>query len=211
MTFIIFRSLITMMFFASLFIACQPDHKSSEKTTEINPDSDTMPGTDQGTIVRQEVLKTDDYSVHITTSGQSVLKTLALSVEDSSGQHAFLKEVVIDGIVMGSHLADLNDDGFQEVYIFNQSAGSGSYVQMIAYQIGQGRMDTILLEDLKEPVASMYMGHDSFSLEKKSLTRFFPRYHELDPNCCPTGGTHRIDYRLVRRGGSLMLVEQPTK
>jgi len=93
-----------------------------------------------------------------------------------------------------------------EIYVFNQSAGSGSYGQLFAYQMNGSRLDSISMQDLPEELSLKYLGHDSFAVDKDHLLRFFPLYNEMDANCCPTGGTKKIKYKLEKKSTGLKLI-----
>jgi len=106
----------------------------------------------------------------------------------------------IEGSVTGIKVADLNRDGFPELYIFVTSAGSGSYGSLVAYSVNHKKsMSDITLPELdpKSKEARGYMGHDRFSIDGHYLVRSFPVYKKGDPNCCPTGGERRLYYKLI--------------
>jgi hypothetical protein len=105
------------------------------------------------------------------------------------------ENVVVDGTVTGQHLADLDHNGFPELYITTQSAGSGSYGNIIGYAVNNGKSITpIYLPELR---FDGYMGHDRFVIEKSAIKRTFPVYLKGDSNARPTGGMHTVVYKLV--------------
>ncbi len=107
--------------------------------------------------------------------------------------------VEADGNVIGVDVADLNADGYPEVYVYVTSAGSGSYGSLIAYASNRNRsLSEINLPSLEDdPVLSEgYMGHDSFAVGEAVLLRRFPVYREGDTNAEPSGGTRQIEYKL---------------
>jgi len=121
----------------------------------------------------------------------------------------------IEGSVSGMEVADLNHDGSPELYIFVTSAGSGSYGKLVAFSVNKMKsMSDIYLPELdpKSKAARGYMGHDRFSIERGHLVRSFPLYKKGDPNCCPSGGTRKLYYRLVpgEAGWQLKLVKSET-
>lgn len=125
-------------------------------------------------------------SVTVTPTGLS---------EDSAAQQA-----ETDGTVIGAETGDVDGDGFPEVYVFTQSAGSGSYGAALGWAVNKGKsMTPIMIPDLPEDDAKLlagYQGHDRFQLAPGGLTRSFPVYREGDPNSAPTGGTRTITYTL---------------
>ena len=100
-------------------------------------------------------------------------------------------------------ITDLNRDGFDEVFIITQSAGSGSYATIYGYSSNKDKSVTEIIipeisqSDLAEgSVFYGYQGHDSIYVSKKKLYRKFPIYKEGDENCCPSGGHQTIQYVL---------------
>jgi hypothetical protein len=105
----------------------------------------------------------------------------------------------INGRVTGAAVADLNGDGSPEVYVYVTSAGSGSYVSLVAYSANQRKsLSEIYLPSVTEDkVASKgYMGHDEFTVFESVLIRRFPVYRDTDTNAKPTGGTRQLQYKL---------------
>ena len=124
-------------------------------------------------------------------------------------------EVSVEGSVVGAEVADINRDGSPEVYIFVVSEGSGSYGSLVAFSANRKKsLSDIYLPPLLEDKINNkgYMGHDSFHIEEGRLVRRFPLYQEGDPNCCPSGGDRRLEYRLVagEAGWKLELIKSET-
>jgi len=106
--------------------------------------------------------------------------------------------------------ADINDDGFDELYIVTTSAGSGSYATIYAFSSNKDKSVTPvyqpeLPEKEREKVFKGYMGHDSIYVSDDHLYRKFPVYKEGDANCCPSGGTKIIEYVLKQGEASWIL------
>ena len=105
----------------------------------------------------------------------------------------------VDGIVTGAEIADLNADGYPEVYVYVTSAGSGSYGSLAAWSANNRKsISMIHLPDLAEDPehGQGYMGHDKFTIAEQYVVRSFPVYREDDANAAPSGGTRQIQYRL---------------
>jgi len=105
----------------------------------------------------------------------------------------------VEGTVSGAEVADLNGDGSPEVYVYIQSAGSGSYGSLVAYSADNRRsLSGIYLPPITDhPLAAKgYMGHDTFVIVEDRLVQRFPIYRDGDPNAAPTGGTREVSYRL---------------
>ncbi len=106
-----------------------------------------------------------------------------------------------DGTVVGAEVADLNVDGSPEIYVYVQSAGSGSYGSLVAYSANNRKsLSEIYLPPVSEnPKASKgYMGHDQFAVVENTLVQRFPLYRPGDTNANPTGGTRQLQYKLAR-------------
>lgn len=105
-----------------------------------------------------------------------------------------------DGTITNVEVADLNVDGYPEIYIYVNSAGSGSYGSVIAYASNRNRsLSEIYVPPIEEGSAEAkgYMGHDEFALIENTLVRRFPIYSDGDSNSTPSGGTRQIQYKLV--------------
>lgn len=106
----------------------------------------------------------------------------------------------IDGTVIGAEIADLDVNGWPELYVFTQSAGSGSYGSVLGQAVNNGKsLSAIFLPDIAEDakLAEGYMGHDEFAIVENSLARRFPIYAPGDTNAAPSGKMRQVSYRLV--------------
>ncbi len=108
-------------------------------------------------------------------------------------------------------LADLNHDGFEEIYIVTTAAGSGSYAGLYGYSSNNDKSVTPITipEVSKKDLAGSfkgYMGHDSFYVENGKLYRKFPVYKKGDSNANPTGGDKVAEYILKPGEASWKLV-----
>ena len=169
--------------------------------------------------IRAEEAK--DYSQSLTLQGATFnLKATNhgsmnnLSIEaDYSGHKIFEKHREIEGTVTGAEIADLNSDGSPEIYIYINSAGSGSYGSVIAYSMNKKHSVTeIYIPNLLDDpnLSKGYMGHDEFSVIENSLGRRFPIYVDGDTNAKPSGGKRQLEYKLVpgEAGWLLKVVNQ---
>jgi hypothetical protein len=124
------------------------------------------------------------------------VKVRAQVAETTIGEY----DVEADGAITGVEVEDLNADGVPEIYVYVTSAGSGSYVSLIAFASNRNRSITPItlpsLEDEDAAVTKGYMGHDKFHVGEGALLRRFPVYREGDINSKPTGGTRQIQYKL---------------
>lgn len=96
-------------------------------------------------------------------------------------------------------VADLDGNGFDELYIVTVSAGSGSYGKVIGIASNKDKsMSMIYFPEIEQsdPIFRGYMGHDVFTLENRWLVRSFPVYRAKEINAEPTGEIRRIVYSL---------------
>lgn len=111
--------------------------------------------------------------------------------------------------IVAAEIEDLDKDGFPELLIYTQSAGSGSYGHVIGYSPNKGKsLSQINFPDLakgsKESIG--YMGHDSFSIIESSLARRFPIYVTNDNNAKATGKIRQLQYKLKNGEASKQFV-----
>jgi len=160
----------------------------------------------------KEVTKGDHRFV-VETKGKGSQRQLMLSAE-KNGRDLTTNTQPLNGTVTDVVATNLNDDQFPELLIFVSDAGSGSYGQLVAYSfLNQGRR-TITLPDLAGAAAEGYQGQDVFKVQGQELLRSFPLYKPADPNCCPSGGTRTVRYKLPETGVAFQQVsfaDQPKK
>jgi len=107
--------------------------------------------------------------------------------------------------------ADINNDGFDELYIITRSAGSGSYATVYAYSSNRDKSVTPVYvnpptDQEYKKIFEGYMGHDSVYVSENHFYRKFPVYRKGDDNCCPSGGTKVIEY-VLKPGEASWLLE----
>jgi len=105
----------------------------------------------------------------------------------------------IDGLVTGAEVADLNADGSPEIYVYVNSAGSGSYGSVVAFAANRKKsLSQIYLPPVNhnKQAARGYMGHDEFAVVESTFVQRFPIYGEGDVNAKPSGRTRQLQYKL---------------
>jgi len=128
--------------------------------------------------------------------GQS-LSTIAISSKDF--EHNSSEQYENQDPISNVFLDDVDDNGFDEIYIITTSQGSGSYGNVLAFasnrdkSISQIHFPAMLKEDIR---FQGYMGHDVFTIEDQKLVRLFPVYNQNDTNQNPTGGKRKLVYGL---------------
>jgi hypothetical protein len=147
--------------------------------------------------------------VYQTSSGRSVRITEThpvgaslsnIRIQSEGFDHEFDETYVDADPIRDVFVADLDGDGFDEVYVITVAAGSGSHGGVIGVASNRDvSMSIINFPEIVqgEPNFKGYMGHDSFSIQSRRLVRTFPIYRTTDTNAEATGGTRRIVYRLA--------------
>ena len=145
-----------------------------------------------------QTLSLQGIGFHVTASNAGSINKLTITPSGLAGSHAPIKRD-IDGSVSGAEVADLNADGSPELYIYINSAGSGSYGSLVAYAANHKKsLSEIHLPALGDDkkLSAGYQGHDAFAVGEGRLLRRFPVYQNGDSNAKPTGGMRQIQYRL---------------
>ena len=109
-------------------------------------------------------------------------------------------------------IEDLDQNGFDELYLITVSAGSGSYATIYGYASNQDlSLTPIYIPEISEkdllPNGDYYgyMGHDSIYIANKKIYRKYPVYKDGDANCCPSGGNKTLGYELKQGEASWVL------
>lgn len=121
----------------------------------------------------------------------------------------------IDGTVTNAEVADINADMSPEIYVWVNSAGSGSYATPIAYSANNKKsLSEISFPPIgDDPVNSKgYMGHDQFAVVEGVIVQRFPLYGEGDSNAKPGGKTRQLQYQLTQgEAGWVMKLDKVTE
>jgi hypothetical protein len=97
-------------------------------------------------------------------------------------------------------VADLDGNGFDEIYIITTSAGSGSYRTVLGFASNKDKsLSMVHFPEIRKGDENFegYMGHDTFKIGDQKLVRIFPIYNKGDTNENPTGGRRKLVYGLV--------------
>ena len=137
-------------------------------------------------------------SFHVVATGEGSIGSVTITPSGLEVDNSSITRET-DGQVVLAEVADLNVDNSPEIYVYTQSAGSGSYGGLIAYAASnrQSLSEIYLPPVADNPEASKgYMGHDEFRVVENTLVQRFPVYLESDTNAEPTGGTRQLQYKL---------------
>lgn len=185
------RILIMALGILAAGILAAPGCKNQTKTEDAS--------TPENSPYFHEVLSMQNISFDLSTSGPASMQKLRIQ---PNGLSITNRELIheIDGRIVGAEIEDLNSDGFPELLIYTQSAGSGSYGDVIAYSVNNGKsVSQVYFPPISDhpEAAKGYMGHDEFTIIETSLAHRFPIYQEGDANADPTGGIRQIQYKMV--------------
>lgn len=203
------KTIISSTIVTMVLLACENQPKEQVQETEQKTDTTIQqPVIDKASYSFQKSLQFKVISFQVTTKGEGSLRQLHIQPSGLEIANDSVN-IEIDGEVTDAQVADLNNDGFPELLIFTKSPGSGSYGNVIAYSVNAGKsMSQVTFSSASEDSKfnKGYMGHDRFSIDGSKLIQEFPIYKESDPNANPTGGTRRIEYKLVNGEASRKLV-----
>lgn len=190
-------ALLSFALAAVLLAACD-----SQRTATEASDPATLRPVPTAPVSFRKELTEGDHRFLVQTTGEGSRRQLTLRVE-KNGRELTTNTQALDGQVADAVVTNLNENDFPELLVFVTDAGSGSYGQLLGYEfLNQGRRP-VALPELSGAAAAGYQGHDEFKVIGHELQRSFPVYRAADPNCCPTGGTRTIRYRLPEEGLTL--------
>lgn len=150
-------------------------------------------------------LSLQGYSFQVQATGEGSQQQLTITTRSGKRPIKTITQTV-DGQVVGAEVADLNSNNLPEIYIYVQSAGSGSDGELVAYSVINGNeLSPIVLQELMGAPAKGYQGHDEFSVVEGCLVRRFPIYKPSDSNAKATGGLRQICYKLHHGEASWIL------
>lgn len=194
------RSLLLFFLFLVVIGACKDSNQGRSKASTRDA---TPPDTESRYSFHVQLLRSN-HAFDVSTEGAGSLRAMTI-VHTENGIADTVKEE-IDGSVVNAACADLDRDSIPEVYVFAQSAGSGSYANLYGFQFDQRGRQSIVLPELDKRLAAGYLGHDTLWVRDTVLVRMFPVYTEGDINASASGGTRTIEYTLQRdRDGELRL------
>lgn len=134
----------------------------------------------------------------VSSANDSSINTARLIVSNKDTK-LFDTLIELDGVLTGAEVADLDSNGYPEIYIYATSAGSGSYASVNGYASNSGKsFSEVYMPPLAadDPLNEGFMGHDQYRVVENRLVRRYPLYNDADTNAAPTGKTRQLQYRL---------------
>lgn len=122
-----------------------------------------------------------------------------IEIQTQGFEHNYLENFEDMDPIANIFLADIDANGFDEIYIITVSQGSGSYGNVLAFASNRDKsISMIHLPEIDKGDKRFqgYMGHDVFKIEDRKLVRTFPVYNEDDSNRNPSGGKRKLIYGL---------------
>ncbi len=114
-------------------------------------------------------------------------------------------QIGVEGVVTDAQVADLDQDGFPEVYAFSRSAGSDSTAYVYGFSSFRNRSyGPVGVQELsaKKDMAEGFNGHGRFYFEGGALKRSFPVYEQGKAT-----GKKRIVTYALRQGEASFILE----
>ena len=190
-----------------VFVSCKPDHDHGHSHEHGTAQGHKHQGGEFSTKTGKIIVVKETHA-----ESESLVSVEISAAGFENGNHFILKD--IDPIV-SIELQDLDQNGFEELYIITQSAGSGSYLNVYAYASNKDlSLSPIYFPEMNNAdfeegaLFEGYMGHDTFYFQDGTFVRQFPAYKKGDSNSNPTGGTKEISYLLVKGEASWQLKPQ---
>ncbi len=152
------------------------------------------------------------FTFKVTAKGKGSLQALTIQPSGLSATNnaiALETDRVVDAMVN-----DLNGDGYPEVLVFTQSAGSGSYGKVVAYSVNNGKSMsrvTFPATSDNEKINKGYMGHDRFNVVNNQLTQTFPIYRKADANSATTKKDRVVTYKIMNGEASRVFAVDQVK
>lgn len=198
------RSLVLALAAAALLTACgksapEATEAAATASTATTPSAAPAPAAPSAPVAFDKTLTSKGITFRVTAANDSSAGTVTIAPSGLTVTNDTITQEV-DGTVIGAEVADLDVNGWPELYVFTRSAGSGSYGSVIGQAVNNGKsLSAIFLPDITEDakLAQGYMGHDEFAIVENSLARRFPIYAPGDANAAPSGKMRQVSYALV--------------
>lgn len=193
-------TILMSLFALNSLISCNngTDNKTTTDSTAKKDSAVTTTASNDSTAVSfQKKLTLQGITYDITSTGNGSTRNLTIV---STGFKGTVDKIVSTcDPITNAEIEDLDKDGFPELLIYTQSAGSGTYGSVIGYSPNKGvSLSQIYFpeSDKAAPEMKGYMGHDEFAIVESSLVRRFKTFEGNDTNAKPTGKMRQIEYKL---------------
>jgi hypothetical protein len=199
------RSCLAASVFAAVLLSCSGS-PSNEGDDEFDSVEFLMPVSDP--VTREFVTKTGKkWLVHQTPLNDPAYVNVSVESRGFANDQAPLDLGEIDPVIQ-VRLADLDKDGFEELYLVTQAAGEEAYGTVYGFY-SDGDRDVLLISyegaspyTMKEggPFEG-YRGADAFLFNENSLVNAFP----VTLQESTTALERKVYYKLVKEEGAIIL------
>ncbi|RVD77115.1 PliI family lysozyme inhibitor of I-type lysozyme [Pseudomonas koreensis] len=146
-----------------------------------------------------QTLELQGIAFHVSTEQVGDKPTLRIAPKGLEIDNTVIIQA-LSGDVVRAEVADLNNDGSPELYIFTRSPGRGMPGELIAYSANNKKsLSEIYLPPVSDnpKTAEGYQGEDSFAVVENTLVQRFPIYDSADAGAGRTGKMRQVQYKLV--------------
>lgn len=147
----------------------------------------------------EQTLEWQGITFHVSTEQVDGKPTLRITPKGLEIDNAIISRA-LTGEVVRAEVADLNNDGSPELYVFTRSPGRGMPGDLIAYSANNKKsLSEIYLPPVSDnpKTAEGYQGEDSFAVVENRLVQRFPVYDSADAGAGRTGKMRQVQYTLV--------------
>ena len=204
---------VLLTFVILAFLSSCDQKKASEKHEATKPEikTETIKEVSKSSNLASKEFKTKSGKVFIITEEKSSVSISKITVTPKGFAEVNEPIQLEESDPFDSALvADINGDGFDELYIITRGVGSGSYANIYGFSSNKDKSVTpIYMRELSDDdfvdIFKGYMGHDTFYVEGNKLLRKYPVYKKDDTNSNPTGGEKTLEYKLIPGEASWIL------
>ena len=191
------RHLIAVIALLPLIAACsrQPDPPASPIEPDAAPPAQSTSEIEPGEASFAQVLELQGVTFSVVSPNAAVSNTVTVSTTGLEIDNSAWSQLV-DGIVTGAELADLNVDESPEIYVYVKSTGADAKGSVVAYVANNRKsLSSAFMAPLSDTPGATdgYRGQDEFAVLEGVLGRRFPIH---DESGVPTGRIRQLQYVL---------------
>jgi hypothetical protein len=141
-------------------------------------------------------LELQGYAFEVSVQAQGSTRQLTIVPQGLSEQRG-PTVVNIEGEVTGAEIADLDANGFPELYVYVSTSERGRYGRLVGYAVNKGKSITeIYLPPVSENAKLRwgYRGQDEFAVVESTFVQRFPIFR--NGYSSPSGKTRQLQYKL---------------